>query len=110
MNKRALITGITGQDGAYLAELLLQKGYEVHGIKRRASSFNTDLCHRDRRTALVEANSRSISQVTAVGSTRHVAPRRHAAQIAGCLAAERALPKPELPRCHPPFHASVSWL
>jgi GDPmannose 4,6-dehydratase len=39
--KRALITGITGQDGAYLAELLLKKGYEVHGIKRRASSFNT---------------------------------------------------------------------
>ena len=42
MNKRALITGITGQDGAYLAEYLLDKGYEVHGIKRRASSFNTD--------------------------------------------------------------------
>ena len=41
MRKKALITGITGQDGAYLAELLLQKGYEVHGIKRRASSFNT---------------------------------------------------------------------
>src|SRR5579863_1259830 len=40
--KRALITGITGQDGAYLAKLLLDKGYEVHGIKRRASSFNTD--------------------------------------------------------------------
>jgi GDPmannose 4,6-dehydratase len=40
--KRALITGITGQDGMYLAELLLAKGYEVHGIKRRASSFNTD--------------------------------------------------------------------
>lgn len=40
-NKVALITGITGQDGAYLAELLLDKGYEVHGIKRRASSFNT---------------------------------------------------------------------
>ncbi len=39
--KKALITGITGQDGAYLAELLLDKGYEVHGIKRRASSFNT---------------------------------------------------------------------
>ena len=39
--KRALITGITGQDGSYLAELLLEKGYEVHGIKRRASSFNT---------------------------------------------------------------------
>ena len=42
MTRRALITGITGQDGAYLAELLLAKGYEVHGIKRRASSFNTD--------------------------------------------------------------------
>ena len=42
MTKRALITGITGQDGSYLAELLLEKGYEVHGIKRRASSFNTD--------------------------------------------------------------------
>jgi GDPmannose 4,6-dehydratase len=40
--KRALITGITGQDGAYLAEFLLEQGYEVHGIKRRASSFNTD--------------------------------------------------------------------
>ncbi len=40
--KTALITGITGQDGAYLAELLLEKGYEVHGIKRRASLFNTD--------------------------------------------------------------------
>lgn len=40
--KRALISGITGQDGSYLAELLLAKGYEVHGIKRRASSFNTD--------------------------------------------------------------------
>lgn len=40
--KKALITGITGQDGAYLAELLLGKGYEVHGIKRRASMFNTD--------------------------------------------------------------------
>jgi GDPmannose 4,6-dehydratase len=40
--RKALITGITGQDGAYLAELLLKKGYEVHGIKRRASSFNTD--------------------------------------------------------------------
>jgi GDP-D-mannose dehydratase len=40
--KIALITGITGQDGAYLAEYLLKKGYEVHGIKRRASLFNTD--------------------------------------------------------------------
>ena len=42
MAKRALITGITGQDGAYLAEFLLAKGYEVHGIKRRSSSFNTE--------------------------------------------------------------------
>ncbi|MEI6946667.1 GDP-mannose 4,6-dehydratase [Paraflavisolibacter sp. H34] len=40
--KRALITGVTGQDGAYLSELLLEKGYEVHGIKRRSSLFNTD--------------------------------------------------------------------
>ena len=39
--KKALITGITGQDGSYLAELLLNKGYVVHGLKRRASSFNT---------------------------------------------------------------------
>ena len=39
--KRALITGITGQDGSYLAELLLSKGYEVHGLIRRASTFNT---------------------------------------------------------------------
>ncbi|MEL6140656.1 MAG: GDP-mannose 4,6-dehydratase [Bacteroidota bacterium] len=41
-NKKALITGITGQDGAYLSELLLSKGYEVHGIKRRSSLFNTE--------------------------------------------------------------------
>lgn len=40
--KRAIVTGITGQDGSYLAEFLLEKGYEVHGIKRRASSFNTE--------------------------------------------------------------------
>ena len=42
MTKKALITGITGQDGAYLAELLLEKGYEVHGVKRRSSLFNTN--------------------------------------------------------------------
>ena len=42
MTKTALITGITGQDGSYLAEFLLNKGYEVHGLKRRSSSFNTD--------------------------------------------------------------------
>jgi len=50
-SKRAIITGITGQDGSYLAELLLQKGYEVHGIIRRSSSFNTgriDHLYRDR--------------------------------------------------------------
>ncbi|PND82979.1 GDP-mannose 4,6-dehydratase, partial [Escherichia coli] len=39
--KVALITGVTGQDGAYLSELLLSKGYQVHGVKRRSSSFNT---------------------------------------------------------------------
>ena len=42
MNKVAIITGITGQDGSYLAQLLLSKGYIVHGIKRRSSSFNTE--------------------------------------------------------------------
>jgi len=42
MEKKALVTGITGQDGAYLAEFLVEKGYEVHGIKRRTSLFNTD--------------------------------------------------------------------
>lgn len=42
MTKKALITGITGQDGSYLTELLLSKGYEVHGIIRRSSTFNTD--------------------------------------------------------------------
>ena len=42
MSKKALISGVTGQDGAYLAEFLLGKGYEVHGIKRRSSLFNTD--------------------------------------------------------------------
>ena len=41
MRKKALITGVTGQDGSYLSEFLLKKGYEVHGIKRRSSSFNT---------------------------------------------------------------------
>ena len=41
MSKKALITGNTGQDGSYLAELLLEKGYEVHGVIRRSSSFNT---------------------------------------------------------------------
>ena len=53
--KKALITGITGQDGAYLAEFLLQKGYEVHGIKRRASMT-------------IERNNRSFSRES---STQH---------------------------------------
>ncbi len=55
--KRALITGITGQDGSYLAELLLEKGYEVHGIIRRSSSFNTsriDHIYRDRHEVSVD--------------------------------------------------------
>lgn len=54
VRKKALITGITGQDGSYLAEFLLEKGYEVHGIKRRASSFNTqriDHIYQDPHTA-----------------------------------------------------------
>ena len=42
MKKKALIFGITGQDGSYLSELLLQKNYEVHGVKRRSSSINTN--------------------------------------------------------------------
>ena len=45
-SKVALITGITGQDGSYLAEFLLKKGYKVHGIKRRASSLNADRINR----------------------------------------------------------------
>ena len=48
--KKALISGITGQDGSYLAEFLLQKGYEVHGILRRSSSFNTGRIERRRTT------------------------------------------------------------
>lgn len=57
--KRALITGITGQDGAYLAEFLLKKGYQVHGIKRRSSSFNTsriDHLYQDPHIEAVERN------------------------------------------------------
>ena len=53
MAKKAFVTGITGQDGSYLAEFLLDKGYEVHGLIRRSSSFNTErvdhLYNRDRR-------------------------------------------------------------
>ena len=57
--KKAIITGITGQDGSYLAEFLLSKGYEVHGIKRRTSLINTDRIdhlyqhpHEDNRTCM----------------------------------------------------------
>jgi GDPmannose 4,6-dehydratase len=55
--KVALITGVTGQDGAYLAELLLSKGYEVHGIKRRSSLFNTDRVDHLYRTSTTSASS-----------------------------------------------------
>lgn len=55
MSAKALITGITGQDGSYLAELLLSKGYEVHGIKRRSSSFNTERID----TVLTDAHDRN---------------------------------------------------
>ena len=54
--KRALITGITGQDGSYLAELLLEKGYEVHGLIRRSSTFNTsriEHLYKDHMTRLI---------------------------------------------------------
>jgi GDP-D-mannose dehydratase len=65
--KRALITGITGQDGSYLAELLLEKGYEVHGIIRRSSTFNTsriDHIYRDRHevsTAIFISNMMKVA-------------------------------------------------
>ena len=57
--KKALITGITGQDGSYLAEFLLQKGYEVHGVKRRSSSFNSSRIDHIYRDPHIE-NSRFI--------------------------------------------------
>lgn len=66
--KKALITGITGQDRAYLSELLLSKGYEVHGIKRRASSFNTGRIdhfyqgsHTDNRNFILDYGDRTDS-------------------------------------------------
>ena len=69
--KRALITGVTGQDGSYLAEFLLKKGYEVHGLKRRASTFNTsrvdgiyaDLHERDNRFFLHYADLADASSL-----------------------------------------------
>ena len=61
-NKVALITGITGQDGAYLAEFLLDKGYEVHGIKRRSSSFNIDHLYQDPHEADCKTTPKMLSQ------------------------------------------------
>jgi len=95
MKKTALITGITGQDGAYLAELLLGKGYEVHGIKRRSSLFNTDRMRVPSKAALtissVDGESEGLKVVKAPTATRvggafstvlppGKAPRRGAAQ------------------------------
>ena len=66
--KKALITGITGQDGSYLADLLIEKGYEVHGIIRRASTFNTgriDHLYQDSPTSTASASS----SITAISPT-----------------------------------------
>ncbi len=71
--KKALITGISGQDGSYLAELLLSKGYEVHGLVRRSSSFNTrrlDPIYRDPH----EANYAAGACTTAISPTRVAQP------------------------------------
>ena len=74
MAKRALITGITGQDGSYLAELLLGKGYEVHGLVRRASLFNTDRIDHLYRT---RSSRRQSSPALRRPDRRHgAAPRR----------------------------------
>ena len=62
--KKALITGITGQDGSYLAELLLDKGYEVHGLIRRASTFNTG-AHRPPLPGPARSTARGCSCTTA---------------------------------------------
>ena len=73
--KKALITGITGQDGSYLAEFLLEKGYEVHGIKRRASSFNTQridtLLERERGTGAITLHYGDLTDTSSL--TRIVA-------------------------------------
>src|SRR5580658_6437610 len=70
--RRALITGITGQDGSYLAELLLAKGYEVHGLVRRSSSFNTSRIDpiRDRLTLHYGDLVDSTSLHTGIGSVQ----------------------------------------
>ncbi len=65
--KRTLITGITGQDGSYLAELLLEKGYEVHGIIRRASTFNTSrIDHLYPIRTSTACDSFSITEISAI--------------------------------------------
>jgi GDP-D-mannose dehydratase len=63
--KKALITGISGQDGSYLAELLLAKGYEVHGIVRRSSSFNTG-AHRSASTRTRTCRKRGCGSSTEI--------------------------------------------
>ena len=69
--KKALITGITGQDGSYLAELLLDKGYEVHGIRRRSSTFNTSRIDH-LLTDWHDARTPGSSSTTATSRTAHV--------------------------------------
>ena len=64
MAKKALITGITGQDGSYLTEILLDKGYEVHGIIRRSSSFNTGrIDHLYNNREIMNKNYFSITEI-----------------------------------------------
>ena len=70
--KVALITGVTGQDGSYLVELLLEKGYQVHGIKRRASSFNTrriDHLYQDRMREASRVSRRGLLSITEISPT-----------------------------------------
>jgi len=68
--KKALITGITGQDGSYLAELLLAKGYEVHGIIRRASTFNTQRIDGDLGSAWEDLSRAGSGRVMNSGRSR----------------------------------------
>ena len=73
MTKRAVITGITGQDGSYLAELLLDKGYEVHGLIRRSSSINTariDHLYRDPHDPEAACSCTTPTWVTGLGWRR----------------------------------------
>jgi GDP-D-mannose dehydratase len=74
MLKIALITGITGQDGSYLAELLLEKGYVVHGIKRRASSYGLRPASRTTRPASITSTRIPTSSIRAWCSTTAISP------------------------------------